>query len=97
MYRKDLAKFHGMLFVFPREQQLSFWMKNTPLPLDIIFINSTHTIVNIATNTQPFSEDPLPSGFPAQFVLEVNAGFCKQHDIAVGSQVEMPSTLPHAI
>lgn len=94
MYRKELPESHGMLFIFPREQPLSFWMKNTPLPLDIIFMNSSHTIVNIVANTEPFSEKPLPSGLPAQFVLEVNAGFCQRHSIRVGSQVELPDALP---
>src|SRR5262249_30583791 len=67
MYRRDLPESHGMLFIFLREEPLSFWMKNTPLPLDIIFINADHTIVSIASNTTPFSEKPLPSGSPAQF------------------------------
>lgn len=94
MYRKDLPEAHGMLFLFPREQPLSFWMKNTPLPLDIIFINSAHTIVNVAANTKPFSEEPLHSGLPAQFVLEVNAGFCQRHGVMVGSQAKLPDALP---
>lgn len=94
MYRKDLPESQGMLFLFPREQRLSFWMKNTFLPLDIIFINSAQTIVHIAANTKPFSEEPIPSGFPAQFVLEVNAGFCQRHGIAIGSRVELPHNLP---
>ena len=88
MYRRDLPELHGMLFLFPREEPLSFWMKNTPLPLDIIFINTAHTIVSIAQNTTPFSEKPLPSGSPAQFVLEVNGGFCRRHGVAVGDRVE---------
>ena len=95
MYRKDLPASHGMLFLFPREQPLSFWMKNTPLPLDIIFINSAYRVVGIAANTTPFSEELLPSSPPARFVLEVNAGFCQRHGVTVGSQVEMPSVLPN--
>lgn len=63
-------------------------MKNTPLPLDIIFINAGHTIVSIARNATPFSEKPLASGSPAQFVLEVNGGFCQRHGVTVGDQVE---------
>jgi hypothetical protein len=94
MYRRDLPEQHGMLFLFPREEPLSFWMKNTPLPLDIIFINTTHTIVSIAQNTTPFSQKPLPSGRPAQFVLEVNGGFCQRHSVTVGDQVEFPEILP---
>ena len=83
-----------MLFLFPREEPLSFWMKNTPLPLDIIFINAAHTIVSIAQNTTLFSEKPLPSDSPAQFVLEVNGGFCQRHGVAVGDQVGFPKNLP---
>ena len=97
MYRKDLPELQGMLFLFPREQPLSFWMKNTPLPLDIIFINSAGTIVDIAANTEPFSEDPLPSSLPAQFVLEVNAGFCQKYGVEIGARVELPTPLPSAI
>ena len=94
MYRQDLPKSHGMLFLFPSEEPLSFWMKNTPLPLDIIFINAAHTIVSIAANTTPFSETPIPSQGPTQFVLEVNAGFCQQNNITAGAQVELPGLQP---
>lgn len=94
MYRRGLPEFHGMLFIFPREEPLSFWMKNTPLPLDILFINTAYEIVSIAHNTTPFSEKPLPSGRPAQLVLEVNGGFCQRHGIAVGDRVELPQELP---
>lgn len=94
MYRQELPELHGMLFIFPREEPLSFWMKNTPLPLDIIFINTAYEIVSIAHNTTPFSEKPLPSGRPAQFVLEVNGGFCQRHGIAAGDRVELPQDLP---
>ncbi|HEV8718674.1 MAG TPA: DUF192 domain-containing protein [Candidatus Binatia bacterium] len=96
MYRRDLPESHGMLFLFPREELLSFWMKNTPLPLDIIFINVDHTIVSIAQDTTPFSEKPLPSGSPAKFVLEVNGGFCRRHGVTVGDRVEFTGALPSA-
>lgn len=97
MYRRDLPESHGMLFLFPREALLSFWMKNTPLPLDIIFINAARTIVSIAASTTPFSEKPLPSANPAQFVLEVNGGFCQKHGITAGARVELPNvTVPPA-
>lgn len=88
MYRKDLPHDHGMLFLFPQETPQSFWMKNTVLPLDIIYISAARTIVSIAKNTTPFSEQPIPSGQPAQFVLEVNAGFCERHGIVSGDRVE---------
>ena len=94
MYRRELPELQGMLFLFPREAPLSFWMKNTPLPLDIIFINAAHTIVSLAENTTPFSENPLPSGNPVQFVLEVNGGFCQRHGVAVGDRVEFAQRSP---
>jgi len=90
MYRRELPELHGMLFLFPRQEPQSFWMKNTPLSLDIIFIDATRTIVSIAQNTTPFSEKLLPSDKPAQFVLEVNSGFCQRHGIAVGDRVKLP-------
>lgn len=96
MYRKDLSESQGILFLFPREEPLSFWMKNTPLSLDIVFINSAHTVINITANTTPFSEEPLPSAAPAQFVLEVNAGFCQKHRITAGAQVDLPRVQPPA-
>ena len=94
MYRTDLPEMQGMLFLFPRERLLSFWMKNTPRSLDIIYINSALTIVSIARNTTPFSEENLPSKKPAQFVLEVNGGFCQRHGINEGDHVELPKDLP---
>ena len=88
MYRNELPEFSGMLFLFPQEQPLSFWMKNTPLPLDIIYINADYTIVSIAENTRPYSETPIPSKHPAKYVLEVNGGFCHSQAIVAGDQVE---------
>ena len=90
MYRRELPESHGMLFLFSRQELQSFWMKNTPLPLDILFIDSSLTIVGIARNTTPYSEKPIPSDKPAQFVLEVNGGFCQRHGIAVGDHVQLP-------
>lgn len=77
----------GMLFIFPDEQIRSFWMANTPLPLDIIFVNAEFEIVRIHRSTQPFSEKSFPSGDPAQYVVEVNAGFCVSHDIQEGMRI----------
>ena len=94
MYRNDLPEMQGMLFLFPREGPLSFWMKNTPRSLDIIYINSAYTIVSIAGNTTPFSEEQLPSGKPSQFVLEVNGGFCERHGISEEDRIEFPKDLP---
>ena len=88
MYRTAMPDQRGMLFVFPSETAQAFWMKNTPLSLDIIFINAARRIVHIAPHTTPFSEKPIPSGGAAQFVLEVRAGFCERHGIRRNARVE---------
>lgn len=74
MYRDHMEASQGMLFVFPDENYRSFYMKNTKIPLDIIYLDSKKTIVNIQKNAQPFNETSLPSSGPAQYVLEINAG-----------------------
>ena len=89
MYRNELPAFGGMLFIFPQESPLSFWMKNTPLPLDILYINADFTIVHIAENAAPYSTANIPSQHPAKYVLEVNGGFCRQHGIVAKDRVEL--------
>ncbi len=88
MYRRDLAVDAGMLFLFPKEEERRFWMKNTPLPLDMIFIGASRTIVGIIPDTRPFSTQSLGVAAPAQYVLEVHAGFCARHGIAAGDTIE---------
>jgi uncharacterized membrane protein (UPF0127 family) len=90
MWRDDLASDAGMLFVFGDDVARSFWMKNTPLPLDIIFIDAEGKVVNVAENTTPFSTAPIRSAGPARYVLEVNAGFARRHGIVAGSKVTLP-------
>ena len=87
MFRERMAENQGMLFVFPAEEPLSFWMKDTPLPLDIIFLGADRTIVTIRENTVPFSEASVPSDRPAQYVVEVSAGFAARHRLAPGDRV----------
>ncbi len=84
MGRTSIAENEGMLFIFPEEEERSFWMANTPLPLDIIFVNSAFTIVKIHMRTTPYSEESLPSEKPAKYVVEVNAGFCNKFGIQEG-------------
>ena len=88
MYRRDLAADAGMLFIFEEASPLTFWMKNTSLPLDMVFIDPSHRIVGIVADTTPFTTNPRAVGTPSQYVLEVNAGFCAKHGIAAGDQVE---------
>lgn len=74
MFRKKMDTNRGMLFLFPDVSMRSFWMKNTIIPLDIIFISEDNVIVTIQKNTKPFSEVSIPSSAPAKYVLEVIAG-----------------------
>ncbi|GAB5376785.1 MAG: hypothetical protein AcusKO_32470 [Acuticoccus sp.] len=84
MFREEMARDHGMLFDFGDEAHRDFWMKNTPLPLDIIYIGANGTVVSIAANTTPFSTASIPSGGPARFVLEVNGGVAAEIGLKPG-------------
>ncbi|MFA6112466.1 MAG: DUF192 domain-containing protein [Sphingomonas sp.] len=92
MFRTGIAPNAGMLFApYPPNgggpKEASFWMKNTPSPLDIIFIRADGTIATIAENTVPFSETPIPSGEPVAAVLEINGGRSAELGIAEGDKV----------
>ena len=86
-YRTELADDQGMLFLFPSATAQSFWMKNTPLPLDMIFIGSDLKIVGIIHQTVPFSTATLSVSAPSQFVLEVKGGISQRSGIEVGNSV----------
>ena len=93
MYRTDLKPDRGMLFApYPTDgsgpREANFWMKNTPSPLDIIYIRADRTIARIAENTVPFSETPIPSGEPVAAVLEIMGGRAGELGIAEGDRVE---------
>jgi uncharacterized membrane protein (UPF0127 family) len=90
MYRKELPDGRGMLFDFSPEQPISMWMKNTFIPLDMIFIRSDGRISRIAENTEPQSLAIIASGPPARGVLEVIAGSARKYGIAVGDRVAHP-------
>jgi uncharacterized protein len=87
MYRKSMPDSCGMLFVFDQMQTLSFWMKNTIMPLDIIFIDDEFRIITIAKNTTPFSEKSIPSTSNGMYVVEVNAGFTDKYHITEGNKI----------
>lgn len=89
MYRRDLAPDAGMLFIFPNESDQQFWMKNTPLPLDMVFIGKQRRVVGIVAEARPFTTNPLGVGTPSQYVLEVNGGFCARHGISTGDAVDI--------
>jgi len=90
MYRKELADGKGMLFDFSPEQEVSMWMKNTYIPLDMIFIRADGRILRIAENTEPMSTRIIPSRGLAKGVLEVIAGTAQKYGIAPGDRVAHP-------
>ena len=97
MNRYDLGSGDGMLFVWPGEDHRSFWMKNTPISLDILFFSSELTLVSRHENTVPFSKKLLPSGKPARYVVELTAGQAKLQGLKTGSLLILPEVLMRAL
>ena len=90
MYRRELPEGRGMLFDFQREQEVWFWMQNTYISLDMIFIRGDGRILRIAENTEPLSTRMIPSGGPVRAVLEVIGGTARKLGIAPGDRVGHP-------
>jgi len=88
MYRKRLGSSRGMLFIFEQEQAHMFTMRNTSLPLDMIFINGSLRVAGIVENTKPYANGPFGIDRPSRYVLEVKAGFCARHGISTGDKVD---------
>lgn len=88
MFRDKMEENQGMLFIFPTEEQQAFYMKNTIISLDIIFINAKRQIVKIHKYTTPYSEKDLLSGKPVLYVVEVNAGFTDKYNIKEGDYID---------
>lgn len=87
MMRRSMNEDNGMLFIFPYETYQAFWMKNTIIPLDIIYVNAQNEIVKIYKNTEPYSEKSLPSGKPSIYVVEVNGGYTDKYGIKEGDKI----------
>jgi uncharacterized membrane protein (UPF0127 family) len=90
MFRENLEWNRGMLFVFDEERTLSFWMKNTLIPLDMLFIDADLRIIDVKENVPPCKEDPCPSYTseqPAKYVLEVNSGFALKNNLEIGDMI----------
>jgi len=90
MFRPRMAKTRGMLFLFKRPSLPSFWMKNTIIPLDIVFLDSAGVVVYVASDAQPCYADPCPEfrpTAPTRAVLEVNAGTARSHGIVPGAKI----------
>ena len=88
MHRQSLAPDRGMLFPYEPPQNASFWMKNTLIPLDIVFIRENGTVALVAENTVPLSLDPIPSLEPVAAVLEIAGGRGAELGIKAGDKVE---------
>jgi len=92
MYRTELADGRGMLFVFPEVQDHRFWMKNTLIPLDMIFIGADGVIVGIHRDATPLSTASVGVGRPSRWVLEVPGGWTARRGVATGQRVEIPES-----
>jgi len=90
MNRRYMAADHGMLFEFDRDAPVSFWMKNTYIPLDMIFISRAGVVTNVVANAEPLSERVIPSGPPCAAVLELNGGTAAAIGLKVGDKVRHP-------
>lgn len=89
MYRRHLASEHGMLFSWSEEDVRSFWMRNTCIPLDMLFITSDGTIVGILEQVPVLNTLPRSVPCPARYVLEVNAGWARRHGVRAGQRVRI--------
>ena len=90
-FRRDLRSDQGMLFIFPEEKVHVFWMKDTPLALDMIFIGRDRKIVGIVRETQPFSTESRSVPGSSLYVLEVRGGLCRQKGFGIGDTVSFQS------
>ena len=92
----DFPKRRAMLFVYPSSQRVFFWMKNTFIPLDILFADGQGEIVKIHHNAKPHDETLIDSGEDVKFVLEINAGLAKSYGLNIGAKMLHPKILQHA-
>lgn len=97
MFRKSMPRFSGMLFVYERPQKASFWMRNTLIPLDMIFIGKDGIVRKIHHNAIPKDETPISGGKGVLLVLEINGGLAKTLGINKGSEIQHPSLGPEAV
>ena len=95
MFRKSMASNAGMLFLYPDEGPVSFWMKNTLIPLDMLFLKADGSIAHIAHSAVPLDETPIDSGAPVKAVLEVNGGTANALGIKEGDRIESATLTPH--
>jgi len=92
MFRRAMGYDKGMLFLFDEADESGFWMKNTPMPLDIIFVGPDSQVVSISERTQPFSEEQIRPTAPKQFVVEVRAGFVDRFGVTEDMRIRWQRT-----
>lgn len=97
MFRTDLALDAGMLFVFDQAAPRAFWMRNTPLSLDILFFDARGSLCGLVAEAEPFTDTPRNSGCDAQFVLEIHGGLSARLGIAPGAALRHPAVGPDAV
>ncbi|WP_324289783.1 DUF192 domain-containing protein [Frigidibacter sp. RF13] len=91
MNRDRMSAGHGMLFVYDRPRIVAFWMKNTRIPLDMIFVGGDGRVRKVHEGAKPFDETPIPGGEDIQFVLEINGGLARRLGIAPGAELRHPA------
>ncbi|MEM6577221.1 MAG: DUF192 domain-containing protein [Pseudomonadota bacterium] len=91
MHRESMARSAGMLFAYPEPRTVRFWMRNTLIPLDMIFVDSAGVVKKVHSNARPLDETPIFGGNNIQYVLEINGGLSERLGIAPGTQLRHPS------
>lgn len=94
MFRKDLDDNAGMLFIWPVDQEIDMWMKNTEIPLDMLFLDKAGNIIKIIANAVPEDLTVLSSGVPARAVVEIGGGQTEKQSIKLGDRVVSPAFVP---
>lgn len=90
MFREQLGTFEGMIFVYDSPRETAFWMRNTLIPLDILFFDHVGRLITIHAQAVPLDETPIPSNGPSQFVLEINGGLAARLGVTVGAELQHP-------
>jgi uncharacterized membrane protein (UPF0127 family) len=91
MFRDSLPRFSGMLFVYEAPQPVAFWMRNTLIPLDMLFFDAEGRLVSIKHDAQPLDETPVPGGEAIRYVLEINGGMAAELGIDLGAELRHPA------
>lgn len=90
MYRTEMADDHGMLFKMPQRQEQIFWMRNTCIPLDMLFLDDDGTVVGVLSDVPVLNEEQRTVGKPSRYVLETNAGWAEAHGVRAGMKAKLP-------